>query len=119
MSAPAGTGWEFWIDHGGTFTDVTLFDGQFERHIDWRVAGVRLQMPLMTVHTVAAGGGSRLRLRDGRLPAGPDSAGAVLPGAVRCVVEQNAGRRCQPPEDGRAGGARGAGGRRRARATCR
>jgi len=64
------------FDMGGTSTDVSLFDGQFERTLDSIVAGVRIQAPMMKIHTVAAGGGSIIDLVDGRLQVGPDSAGA-------------------------------------------
>ncbi len=69
------------FDMGGTSTDVSLFDGEFERTLDSVVAGVRIQAPMMKIHTVAAGGGSVINLADGRLQVGPDSAGAD-PGPV-------------------------------------
>jgi len=40
------------------------------------VAGLRLQAPTLPIHTVAAGGGSVVRLEGGRLQVGPESAGA-------------------------------------------
>ncbi|HEY7977103.1 MAG TPA: hydantoinase/oxoprolinase N-terminal domain-containing protein, partial [Rhizomicrobium sp.] len=46
------------FDMGGTSTDVSRFDGQFERIYETEVAGVRLRAPMMAIHTVAAGGGS-------------------------------------------------------------
>jgi 5-oxoprolinase (ATP-hydrolysing) len=61
---------------GGTSTDVALYDGEFERSQDNLGAGVRLQAPMLAIHTVAAGGGSVLAFRDGRLQVGPESAGA-------------------------------------------
>ncbi len=64
------------FDMGGTSTDVSLYDGVFERTLDSVVAGVRIQAPMMKVHTVAAGGGSVVDLVDGRLQVGPQSAGA-------------------------------------------
>jgi 5-oxoprolinase (ATP-hydrolysing) len=64
------------FDMGGTSTDVSLFSGSFERTLDNRVAGARIQAPMMRIHTVAAGGGSLLDLVDGRFQVGPDSAGA-------------------------------------------
>ncbi|MEJ2521921.1 MAG: hydantoinase/oxoprolinase family protein, partial [Gammaproteobacteria bacterium] len=64
------------FDMGGTSTDVCLFDGEFERRLDGTVAGVRIQAPMLAVHTVAAGGGSVLRLEDDRFQVGPASAGA-------------------------------------------
>ncbi len=64
------------FDMGGTSTDVSICDGRFERELETVVAGVRLCTPMLPVHTVAAGGSSLLRRRDGRLQVGPDSAGA-------------------------------------------
>jgi 5-oxoprolinase (ATP-hydrolysing) len=65
------------FDMGGTSTDVSLFDGQYPRRQELRIAGIRLAIPSLDVHTVAAGGGSVLRYRDGRFTVGPDSAGAA------------------------------------------
>ncbi|MDE3240317.1 MAG: hydantoinase B/oxoprolinase family protein [Paracoccaceae bacterium] len=64
------------FDMGGTSTDVTHYDGQFERSFETEVAGVRLRAPMMNIHTVAAGGGSILSFDQGRLRVGPESAGA-------------------------------------------
>jgi 5-oxoprolinase (ATP-hydrolysing) len=72
----AGFGRLIGFDMGGTSTDVSLFDGEFERTTDNMVAGVRIQAPMMRIHTVAAGGGSLLGLVDGRFQVGPGSAGA-------------------------------------------
>ena len=47
------------FDMGGTSTDVSHFAGEYERALDPLVAGVRLRAPMMSIHTVAAGGGSR------------------------------------------------------------
>ena len=69
------------FDMGGTSTDVALYDGSFERTLDSEVAGVRVQAPMMRIHTVAAGGGSLLKFVDGRFQVGPESAGAN-PGPV-------------------------------------
>ncbi len=65
------------FDMGGTSTDVSLYDGSYARRHELRVAGVRLAVPALDIHTVAAGGGSVLRYADGRYAVGPDSAGAV------------------------------------------
>jgi 5-oxoprolinase (ATP-hydrolysing) len=65
------------FDMGGTSTDVSLYDGSYARRHELRVAGVRLAVPALDIHTVAAGGGSVLRYADGRFAVGPDSAGAV------------------------------------------
>jgi 5-oxoprolinase (ATP-hydrolysing) len=64
------------FDMGGTSTDVSLFDGELPRRFEHTIAGVRLQSPMLDVHTIAAGGGSILHFTDGRFAAGPDSAGA-------------------------------------------
>ncbi|MFL6602095.1 MAG: hydantoinase B/oxoprolinase family protein [Steroidobacteraceae bacterium] len=64
------------FDMGGTSTDVSLLDGELPRRFEHTIAGVRLQSPMLDVHTIAAGGGSILHFRDGRFAAGPDSAGA-------------------------------------------
>jgi 5-oxoprolinase (ATP-hydrolysing) len=64
------------FDMGGTSTDVAHYAGQFERALETEVAGVRMRAPMMLVHTVAAGGGSIVEYRDGRLRVGPASAGA-------------------------------------------
>ena len=65
------------FDMGGTSTDVSLYDGAYPRRTELNVGGVRLAVPALDVHTVAAGGGSVLRFLDGRLVVGPDSSGAV------------------------------------------
>ena len=67
------------FDMGGTSTDVSHFAGDYERAFDTLVAGVRMRAPMMSIHTVAAGGGSILHFDGARMRVGPDSAGA-LPG---------------------------------------
>ncbi len=64
------------FDMGGTSTDVSRYDGTFERVYEAEVAGVRLRVPMMAIHTVAAGGGSILHFDGARFRVGPDSAGA-------------------------------------------
>src|SRR5690606_16179039 len=64
------------FDMGGTSTDVSLFAGELERTQDAEVAGVRIAAPMLRIHTVAAGGGSIIAFRGGRLTVGPESAGA-------------------------------------------
>jgi 5-oxoprolinase (ATP-hydrolysing) len=64
------------FDMGGTSTDVSHYAGEFEREFETRVAGVRLRAPMMSIHTVAAGGGSILHFDGARYRVGPDSAGA-------------------------------------------
>ncbi len=64
------------FDMGGTSTDVSHFDGEYERVFETEVAGVRMRAPMMLIHTVAAGGGSIVQFDGARLRVGPDSAGA-------------------------------------------
>ncbi|MBX3666745.1 MAG: hydantoinase B/oxoprolinase family protein, partial [Burkholderiales bacterium] len=68
------------FDMGGTSTDVAHFAGRdlsaLERGFDTQVAGVRIRAPMLSIHTVAAGGGSILHFDGARMRVGPDSAGA-------------------------------------------
>jgi 5-oxoprolinase (ATP-hydrolysing) len=64
------------FDMGGTSTDVSHYAGEFERAFETQVAGVRMRAPMMSIHTVAAGGGSVLTFDGARFRAGPESAGA-------------------------------------------
>jgi len=64
------------FDMGGTSTDVSHFNGEYEREFETHVAGVRMRAPMMRIHTVAAGGGSILHFDGARFRVGPDSAGA-------------------------------------------
>src|SRR5712691_9799981 len=64
------------FDMGGTSTDVSHYAGEFEREFETRVAGVRMRAPMMSIHSVAAGGGSVLHFDGARYRVGPDSAGA-------------------------------------------
>lgn len=64
------------FDMGGTSTDVSHYAGAFEREFETQVAGVRMRAPMMSIHTVAAGGGSVLAFDGSRFRVGPESAGA-------------------------------------------
>jgi 5-oxoprolinase (ATP-hydrolysing) len=64
------------FDMGGTSTDVSHYAGEFEREFETQVAGVRMRAPMMSIHTVAAGGGSILSFDGARFRVGPESAGA-------------------------------------------
>ncbi|QJE72279.1 5-oxoprolinase [Aerophototrophica crusticola] len=64
------------FDMGGTSTDVSHFAGEYERSFETVVAGVRLRVPMLRIHTVAAGGGSICRFDGTRFRVGPESAGA-------------------------------------------
>ncbi|MBH1934299.1 hydantoinase B/oxoprolinase family protein [Streptomyces sp. AV19] len=76
MSRLAGFRKVIGFDMGGTSTDVSHFADAFERVVTSQVAGVRLQAPMLDIHTVAAGGGSVLHFDGSRYRVGPDSAGA-------------------------------------------
>ncbi|MCJ8309465.1 MAG: hydantoinase B/oxoprolinase family protein [Rhizobiaceae bacterium] len=75
-SALAGHQKVIGFDMGGTSTDVSHYDGEYERAFETEVAGVRMRAPMMRIHTVAAGGGSILFYDAGRFRVGPESAGA-------------------------------------------
>lgn len=64
------------FDMGGTSTDVSRFDGVYEREFETRKAGVRIVAPMLSIETVAAGGGSICGFDGVKLHVGPDSAGA-------------------------------------------
>ncbi len=72
----AGHGKVIGFDMGGTSTDVSHYAGEFERAFETQVAGVRMRAPMMSIHTVAAGGGSVISFDGARLRVGPESAGA-------------------------------------------
>lgn len=69
------------FDMGGTSTDVSHYAGEFEKVYETEVAGVKMRVPMMYIHTVAAGGGSLLNFDGNRFRVGPESAGAN-PGPV-------------------------------------
>ena len=76
MSTLAGFDRVIGFDMGGTSTDVSHYAGEYERVFETQVAGVRLRAPMLSINTVAAGGGSIPALRRQPVPRGPDSAGA-------------------------------------------
>lgn len=67
------------LDIGGTSTDVCLIrGGQTEVAHIRDIAGFRIRLPMVDIHTVGAGGGSIAYIGpDGLLKVGPESAGAV------------------------------------------
>ena len=79
------------FDMGGTSTDVSHFAGEFERAFETQVAGVRMRAPMMSIHTVAAGGGSILRLRR-RAPARRPAQRGREPGPGELSPRRPAGR---------------------------
>ena len=64
------------FDMGGTSTDVSRFDGHYERELETTKAGVRVVSPMLAIETVAAGGGSICGFDGVKLFVGPQSAGA-------------------------------------------
>lgn len=69
------------FDMGGTSTDVSRYAGTLEHVFETVTAGVAIQAPQLDIHTVAAGGGSRLFLERGLFRVGPESSRAH-PGPV-------------------------------------
>ncbi len=69
------------FDMGGTSTDVSRYDGEYESVHESETAGVHFLVPQLDIRTVAAGGGSRLFFRHGLFAVGPESSGAH-PGPV-------------------------------------
>jgi N-methylhydantoinase A len=65
------------LDVGGTSTDCAFVDGEPVRRRGREVAGFPIQLPMLDVHTIGAGGGS-IAAPDagGLLHVGPESAGA-------------------------------------------
>jgi 5-oxoprolinase (ATP-hydrolysing) len=64
------------FDMGGTSTDVAHFQGEYERQLESEIAGVRMRVPVLDIHTIAAGGGSLLFFDGSSYRVGPESAGA-------------------------------------------
>jgi N-methylhydantoinase A len=78
LAQASGDGNALGIDMGGTSCDVCVVEGGEVRRTDSRQIGGRtIQLPMVDVHTVGAGGGS-IGWRDpgGALRVGPHSAGA-------------------------------------------
>jgi N-methylhydantoinase A len=65
------------FDMGGTSTDVSLVDDEAQISTDNSVAGFPVHIPMLSIHTVGAGGGSIAWIdAGGGLQVGPQSAGA-------------------------------------------
>jgi len=90
LSGPAGgvvgaastalaSGWSrsLAFDMGGTSTDVSRYDGEYDYQFETRVGDARLLTPSLAIETVAAGGGSICHFDGLQLKVGPQSAGAV------------------------------------------
>ncbi len=65
------------FDMGGTSTDVSLVDGKPQVITDSIVSGCPINIPMLDIHTIGAGGGSIAHVdAGGALRVGPQSAGA-------------------------------------------
>lgn len=64
------------FDMGGTSTDVSRFDGDYQYVFEHEVGDARIVAPALAIETVAAGGGSICWVDHGMLRVGPQSAGA-------------------------------------------
>ena len=64
------------FDMGGTSTDVSRYDGDYDYLFETRVGDAKLMAPTLAIETVAAGGGSICRFDGRQLKVGPESAGA-------------------------------------------
>ena len=62
------------FDMGGTSTDVAHFKGEYERQLENEIAGARMRVPVLDIHTIAAGGGSILFFDGSSYRVGPESA---------------------------------------------
>ncbi|MFP4093757.1 MAG: hydantoinase B/oxoprolinase family protein [Cyclobacteriaceae bacterium] len=64
------------LDMGGTSTDVSRYDGEFDYRYETQVGDISLFSPALAIETVAAGGGSCCTFDGHKLSVGPESAGA-------------------------------------------
>ncbi|MBX3452070.1 MAG: hydantoinase B/oxoprolinase family protein [Planctomycetaceae bacterium] len=76
VASRAGFAQSIGFDMGGTSTDVARFGGRYEYEYETQKAGVRVVAPMLSIHTVAAGGGSICGFDGVKLFVGPQSAGA-------------------------------------------
>ena len=79
IAAEAGFADVITIDVGGTSADVSLIrDGEPAFTSEGKIGAFPLQLPIVDIHTIGAGGGSIAAITStGRLAVGPQSAGAV------------------------------------------
>ncbi len=64
------------FDMGGTSTDASRFDGDYEYLFEHRVGNATVAAPALAIETVAAGGGSICWHEGRQIKVGPESAGA-------------------------------------------
>lgn len=66
------------FDMGGTSTDVSIINNEFNLTSKGEVAQLPIAVPMLDIHTIGAGGGSIAWIDEGGLlQVGPDSAGAA------------------------------------------
>jgi len=65
------------FDMGGTSTDVSRYDGEYDYLYELTVGSAHIMSPALNIETVAAGGGSVCGYDGYKLFVGPTSAGAV------------------------------------------
>ena len=76
LSSQLGIAQSIGFDMGGTSTDVSRYDGDYNHVFESSVAGAPFYTDMLDVETVAAGGGSILSFDGERLLVGPESAGS-------------------------------------------
>ncbi|MEM8967893.1 MAG: hydantoinase B/oxoprolinase family protein [Bacteroidota bacterium] len=64
------------LDMGGTSTDVSRYDEEYDYQYVTKVGDAEITSPALAIETVAAGGGSICQYKNGALAVGPESAGA-------------------------------------------
>ena len=64
------------FDMGGTSTDVSLYNQQYDYRYESKVGALKILSPSLAIETIAAGGGSICDFDGYRLTVGPHSAGA-------------------------------------------
>lgn len=65
------------FDMGGTSTDVSIIDNEFNLTSNAKIADLPIAVPTLDIHTIGAGGGSVAWIDEGGLlQVGPESAGA-------------------------------------------
>lgn len=78
------------FDMGGTTTDTCLIvDGRPEVSSEQELGERRIRFPMVSVHSIGAGGGSIARMDNGVLRVGPRSAGALPGPACYCLGGQD------------------------------
>ena len=65
------------LDMGGTSTDVSRYDHEYDYAFETTVGDIHLMVPSLAIETVAAGGGSICHFDGRQLKVGPQSAGAA------------------------------------------